>query len=70
MNPKLSAWEQLFGVFDYNATPLGPPGTRVLVHDKPSETARASLTCRGYPSLGNDHVVDTQGFAVIVTVFL
>jgi hypothetical protein len=21
---------------DYNATPLGPPGTRVLVHDKPS----------------------------------
>jgi hypothetical protein len=36
MNPKLSAWEQLFSVFDYNATPLGPPGTRVLAHDKPS----------------------------------
>jgi hypothetical protein len=35
MNPKLAAWEQLNGVFDYNATPLGPPGTRVLVHDKP-----------------------------------
>jgi hypothetical protein len=27
MNPKLSAWEQLYGVFDYNATPLGLPGT-------------------------------------------
>jgi len=22
MNPKLAAWEQLHGVFDYNATPL------------------------------------------------
>jgi hypothetical protein len=35
MSPKLSAWEQLYGVFDYNATPLGPPSTLVLVHDKP-----------------------------------
>jgi hypothetical protein len=35
MNPKLLAWEQLYGVFDYNATPLGPPGTRILVHDNP-----------------------------------
>jgi hypothetical protein len=34
MNPKLSAWDQLSGVFDYNRTPLGPPGTRVLVHEK------------------------------------
>jgi hypothetical protein len=37
MNPKLSAWEHLYGIFDYNATPLGLPGTRVLVHDKPSD---------------------------------
>jgi hypothetical protein len=35
MNPKLVAWEQLHGIFDYNATPIGPPGMRVLVHDKP-----------------------------------
>lgn len=34
MNPKLSAWDQVCGVFDYNATPLGPPGTRILVHEK------------------------------------
>ena len=33
-NPKLSAWDQVCGVFDYNRTPIGPPGTRVLVHEK------------------------------------
>ena len=37
VNPKLSAWEQMRGIFDYNATPLGPPGTRALVRDKPHQ---------------------------------
>jgi hypothetical protein len=36
INPRLSAYAQVQGAFDYNRTPLGPPGTRVLVHDKPS----------------------------------
>ena len=36
MNPKLSAWDQVGGVYDYNSTPIGPPGTRVLVHEKPN----------------------------------
>ncbi|EEC46594.1 predicted protein [Phaeodactylum tricornutum CCAP 1055/1] len=36
INPKLSAHAQLHGAFDYNRTPLAPPGTRVLVHVKPS----------------------------------
>jgi hypothetical protein len=35
INPKLSAWAQIHGNFDFNRTPLGPPGTRVLAHDKP-----------------------------------
>jgi hypothetical protein len=35
INPKLSAWAQIHGSFDYNRTPLGPPGTRVLAHEKP-----------------------------------
>jgi hypothetical protein len=35
VNPKLSAYAQLFGPFDFNRTPLGPPGTRVLVHELP-----------------------------------
>ena len=37
MNPKLSAWDQVCGVYDYNSTPIGPPGTRVLVHEKANE---------------------------------
>jgi len=36
MNPKLSAYAQVQGAFDYNRTPLAPPGTRVLVHEKPN----------------------------------
>jgi hypothetical protein len=35
INPKLSAWAQIHGTFDFNRTPLGPPGTRVLAHEKP-----------------------------------
>ena len=37
INPKLSAHAQLHGTFDFNRTPLAPPGIRVLVHVKPSE---------------------------------
>ena len=37
LNPKLSAWDQVCGVYEYNRTPIGPPGTRVLVHDKPHQ---------------------------------
>lgn len=36
LNPNISAYEHLFGAFDFNKTPLAPPGTRVLVHNKPS----------------------------------
>jgi len=35
LNPNLSAWAQLHGLFDFNRTPLAPPGIRVLVHEKP-----------------------------------
>jgi hypothetical protein len=37
INPKLSAWVQVHGTFDYNRTPLGPPGCRVLAHEKPEK---------------------------------
>ena len=37
INPKLSAYAQLHGHFDFNRTPLAPPGIRVLVHVKPDE---------------------------------
>ena len=40
INPRLSAWAQINGHFDYNRTPLAPPGTRVLAHI--SSTVRES----------------------------
>jgi hypothetical protein len=35
LNPKLSAHAQMNGQFDFNRTPMAPPGLRVLVHEKP-----------------------------------
>jgi hypothetical protein len=37
VNPKLSAYAYLHGNFDFNQTPLAPPGTKVLVHLKPDQ---------------------------------
>jgi hypothetical protein len=37
INPKLSAHAQINGHFDYNRTPIGPPGCRVLAHVKTSD---------------------------------
>ena len=35
-HPQLSAYTHVFGNFDFNKTPLAPPGTQVIVHNKPS----------------------------------
>ena len=37
INPKLSAYTQLFGMFDYNRTPLAPLGTKAFVHERPNQ---------------------------------
>ena len=39
VNPHLSAWAYIHGVFDFNKTPLAPPGTKVVFHSKPSKRA-------------------------------
>ncbi len=36
INPRISAWEFFQGPFDFNKTPLGPVGCRVLIHAKPA----------------------------------
>ena len=36
INPHVSAEAILNGAFDYDKTPLAPPGTRVVVHETPS----------------------------------
>jgi hypothetical protein len=35
INPSVSAATHLFGQFDFNSTPLAPPGTRAVAHVKP-----------------------------------
>ena len=45
VNPRLSAYEQLNGVFDFNRTPLGPLGCKVIFHEMPS--ARGSWSPHG-----------------------
>ena len=35
LNPRISTWEYFQGPFDFNKTPLGPSGCRVLIHAKP-----------------------------------
>ena len=35
INPILSAYSQLHGNYDFNRTPMAPPGLRVLTHDLP-----------------------------------
>ena len=37
INPKLSAYEQLEGTFDFNATPLVPLVTMVVMHETPGQ---------------------------------
>ena len=38
-HPNLSAYAATFGNFNFNLTPLAPPGTRVLVHETPEQRA-------------------------------
>jgi hypothetical protein len=37
LNPRLSAEEHLNGTFNFNRTPLAPLGTRVVIHEKPTQ---------------------------------
>ena len=35
LNPKISAYTYICGNYDFNTTPIAPPGTKVVVHSKP-----------------------------------
>jgi hypothetical protein len=39
LNKKMLAYTQVFGPFDFNNTPLAPPGTRFFAHEKPKQRA-------------------------------
>ena len=36
INPAISAYNQIHGIFDFNAKPLSIPGIKVCVHDRPA----------------------------------
>ena len=36
MNPQISGYGQLHGEFNYDTTPLAPPGTQVIIHKNPT----------------------------------
>ena len=37
VNKKISAYTYQFGEFNFNATPMAPPGMKVVAHDKPKK---------------------------------
>ena len=37
INPKLSAYAQLYGTFDFSKTPLAPAGCKIIIHDRTEE---------------------------------
>ena len=39
INPALSAYAYLFGLFNFDATPLAPPGIKTMTHSKPNVRA-------------------------------
>ena len=45
INRKLSAYQQVWGNFDFNKRPLAPPGYKVVVHDRRME--RGAWACHG-----------------------
>jgi hypothetical protein len=77
INPRMSAYAQLNGHFDFNRTPLATPGTRIIAHEKPDQ--RASWDPHGLdgyylgPALDHYrcyqvHITKTKGARIVDTV--
>eukprot|EP00804_Cyclotella_cryptica_P001915 CCRYP_007354-RB/>CCRYP_007354-RB protein AED:0.32 eAED:0.31 QI:82/0/0/1/0/0/5/0/565 len=67
-NPTLSAWEDLFGPFNFDATPMGPAGCCVLIHSK--ATTRRSWDYRSHEALHHYRcyrVLNKESRAVAIT---
>jgi hypothetical protein len=77
INPKLSAYQQVWGNFDFNKTPLAPPGCKVVVHERAME--RGAWACHGVvgyyigPAMNryrnyNSYIPDTKGIRTTNTL--
>ena len=38
-NPQLSAYTHMYGIFDFNKTPIAPPGTKAVIFEDPDTRA-------------------------------
>ena len=38
-NPQLSAYTHMYGIFDFNKTPIAPPGTKSVIFEDPDTRA-------------------------------
>ena len=52
VDPSQSAWENFNGPFNYDATPIGPLGCRILIHNKPSTRATWDFRSRDGFNIG------------------
>ena len=49
LNPKILAYMQLYGIFDFNKTPIAPAGCKIIIHDRTNERpAWANHGSRGF----------------------
>jgi hypothetical protein len=77
INPKLSAYQQVWGNFDFNKTPLAPLGCKVVVHERAME--RGAWACHGIvgyyigPAMKhyrnyNSYIPETRGIQTTNTI--
>jgi hypothetical protein len=77
INPRMLAYAQLNGHFDFNRTPLAPPDTRIIAHEKPDQWVSCDPhVVDGYylgPALDyyrcyQVHITKTKGTRLVDTV--
>jgi hypothetical protein len=77
INPKLSAYQQVWGNFGFNKTPRAPPGCKVVVHERAME--RGAWACHGIvgyyigPAMKhyrnyNSYIPETRGIRTTNTI--
>jgi hypothetical protein len=76
LNPKLSAATQIYGQYDFNRSPMAPPGTRIIAHETPSRRNTWANGLDGWyigPSLEHYrcytvYITKTRGKRIVETV--
>ena len=74
LNPRMSPWEYYNGAFDYSATPLGPLGCKIMIHNTSNTRKSWDQRVREGFSVGPDlqnykciQTIDRKKKALIIT---